>query len=169
TCFATDKTGFHLLHALFQTSLKYADIRRYDEHFVTSLLVEDGVCRGLHAIDVQTGEFRTILGKALIIATGGLGRAFPFTTNAAINTGDGMALAYSAGAPLRGMEFVQYHPTGLPHTGILITEGARGEGGYLFNNRGERFLERYTPSKMELGPRDIISRAEITEFEAGNG
>src|SRR5207247_5300297 len=142
---------------------------RYDEHFATSLLVEDGVCRGLTAIDVQTGEFRTILGKATILATGGLGRVFPFTTNAAINTGDGMALAYRAGAPLRGMEFVQYHPTGLPHTGILITEGARGEGGYLFNNKGERFLERYTPSKMELGPRDIISRAEITEFEAGNG
>jgi fumarate reductase flavoprotein subunit len=169
TCFATDKTGFHLLHSLFQTSLRYADIRRYDEHFVTSLLVEDGVCRGITALDVQTGTFRTIAARAVILATGGLGRVFPFTTNAAINTGDGMALAYRAGAALRGMEFVQYHPTGLPHTGILITEGARGEGGHLYNNKGERFLERYTPSKMELGPRDIISRAEIIEFEAGNG
>ncbi|MGH2352301.1 MAG: FAD-binding protein [Chloroflexota bacterium] len=169
TCFAADKTGFHMLHALFQTSLKYPQIVRHDETFVTSLLVEDGRCLGVHTIDTQTGAMEAIPAKAVILATGGAGRSFAFTTNAAICTGDGMALAYRAGVPLKDMEFVQYHPTGLPHTGILITEAVRGEGGYLLNKDGERFLRRYEPERMELGPRDITSRAIISEFEAGRG
>jgi len=169
TCFAADKTGFHLLHTLFQTSLRYSQIVRHDESFVTALLVEDNRCAGVIAMNAQTGEIGSITGKAVILATGGAGRVFAFTTNASICTGDGMALAYRAGVPLKDMEFVQIHPTGLPHTGILITEGARGEGGYLVNKDGERFLTRYVPGKMELGPRDIISRAITTEFEAGRG
>lgn len=169
TLYASDKTGFHMLHTLFQTSLKYTTIVRYDEQFVTSLLIEDGRCVGLTAIDAVTGVMRALTAKAVILATGGAGRVFPFTTNAMICTGDGMALAYRAGSPLADMEFVQYHPTGLPGTGILITEAARGEGGYLRNKDGERFLERYVPGKMELGPRDLLSRAIINEFEAGRG
>ena len=169
TLFATDKIGFHLLHTLFQTSLKYENIRRYDEWFVTSLLVDDGRVEGVTAIEVRTGELVTILGKAVIIATGGCGRIFQFTTNGWIKTGDGMALAYRAGVPLKDMEMVQYHPTLLPNTGILITEAARGEGGHLLNKDGERFLKRYVPNKMELGPRDILSRAEMSEINAGRG
>jgi fumarate reductase flavoprotein subunit len=169
TCFAADKTGFHLLHTLFQTSLKYESIERLDEVFVTSLLVEDGVCTGVVALDVRSGKISALAAKAVILATGGNGRIFAFTTNGAICTGDGMALAYRAGVPLKDMEFVQFHPTGMPSTGILITEAVRGEGGYLTNSDGERFLERYVPNKMELGPRDIISRAMVTEFEAGRG
>src|SRR5581483_4568805 len=156
-------------HTLFQTSLRYPQIVRHDETFVTSLLVEDGRCAGVAAIEAATGRFFAIRAKAVILATGGAGRIYAFTTNAAICTGDGMALAYRAGVPLKDMEFVQFHPTGLPHTGILITEGARGEGGYLLNKDGERFLQRYVPSRMALGPRDIISRAIITEFEEGRG
>ncbi len=169
TLFATDKIGFHLLHTLFQTSLKYENIRRYDEWFVTSLLVDSGRVEGVTAIEMRTGELVTILGKAVIIATGGCGRIFQFTTNGWIKTGDGMALAYRAGVPLKDMEMVQYHPTLLPNTGILITEAARGEGGHLVNKDGERFLKRYVPNKMELGPRDILSRAEMSEINAGRG
>src|SRR4029077_1415989 len=120
------------------------------EHFVTSLIVEDGAARGVLAIDLHTGRLRAIRGRAVIICTGGAGRVFPFTTNASIKTGDGMAIAYRAGVPLKDMEFVQYHPTGLPGTGILITEASRGEGGHLYNKEGERFLQRYVPSKMEM-------------------
>jgi fumarate reductase flavoprotein subunit len=152
TAFAADKTGFHLLHSLFQTSLKYERIVEYDEYFVTKLLVEDGRCSGVAAIDLRDSEIR----------------CFAFTTNGAICTGDGMALAYRADVPLKDMEFVQYHPTGLPGTGILMTEASRGEGGYLVNNEGRRFLEDYTPSKMELGPRDILSRAIMQEIEKGH-
>jgi len=169
TLFATDKIGFHLLHTLFQTSLKYENIRRYDEWFVTSLLVDNGRVEGVTAIEIRTGELVTILGKSVIIATGGCGRIFQFTTNGWIKTGDGMALAYRAGVPLKDMEMVQYHPTLLPNTGILITEAARGEGGHLLNKDGERFLKRYVPNKMELGPRDILSRAEMSEINAGRG
>ncbi|OLD56902.1 MAG: hypothetical protein AUI83_05905, partial [Armatimonadetes bacterium 13_1_40CM_3_65_7] len=169
TLFATDKIGFHLLHTLFQTSLRYENIRRYDEWFVTSLLVDNGRVEGVTAMEVRTGELVTILGKAVIIATGGCGRIFQFTTNGWIKTGDGMALAYRAGVPLKDMEMVQYHPTLLPNTGILITEAARGEGGHLLNKDGERFLKRYVPNKMELGPRDILSRAEMSEINAGRG
>ncbi len=169
TMFAADKSGFHMLHAIFQTSLRFPKITRYDEHFATKLIVDDGRCIGVVAIDLRTGEFRAFGAKATILATGGCGRLWAFTTNGFINTGDGLGMAYRAGAALSDMEFPQYHPTGLPGTGILITEAARGEGGYLLNSEGERFLKDYVPSRMELGPRDIISRAIITEFEAGRG
>src|SRR2546427_2559339 len=169
TCFAADKTGFHMLHAVFQTSLKYPQIVRHDESFVTKLLVEDSRCVGVVALDIRTGRFDAITAKSVILATGGLGRVYAFTTNGTICTGDGMALTYRAGVGLKDMEMVQFHPTGLPFTGILITEAVRGEGGYLLNNEGDRFLKRYVPNKMELGPRDIISRAMITEFEEGRG
>jgi len=176
TWFAADKTGFHLLHALFQTSLKYDGIRRFDECFVTRLLVDDGRCQGLVAIQVATGRILAILAKAVILCTGGCGRVFPFTTNGAIKTGDGMALAYRAGAPLKDMEFVQYHPTGLPFTGILITEAARSEGGWMLNKDGYRYLQDYDLGKpepkpvlrsMELGPRDRLSQAFVHEQEKG--
>ncbi|HEX6149130.1 fumarate reductase (quinol) flavoprotein subunit [Nocardioides sp.] len=174
TWFAADKTGFHMLHALFQTSLKYRAVHRYDEWFVTRLLVDDGRVHGVVAVELATGRIRAITAKAVVLATGGCGKVFPFTTNANINTGDGMALAYRAGAPLKDMEFVQYHPTGLPFTGILITEAARAEGGWLLNKDGYRFLQDYdlgTPSptpelrSMELGPRDRISQAIFHEIE----
>jgi fumarate reductase flavoprotein subunit len=165
--FAADKTGFHLLHTLFQTSLKYERIERYDEFFVTKLLIEDGRCAGVAAIDLRDSTVTCFAAKAVILCTGGLGRIFSFTTNGAINTGDGMALAYRAGVPLKDMEFVQYHPTGLPGSGILMTEATRGEGGFLLNNQGRRFLEDYIPTKMELGPRDILSRAIMDEIEKG--
>jgi len=176
TLFAADKTGFHLLHSLFQTSLKYESIVRYDECFLTSLLVDDGKVRGVTSINLYTGKVEVIAGKSVILCTGGGGRIFPFTTNAAINTGDGMAAAYRAGVPLKDMEFVQYHPTGLPGTGILITEASRGEGGWLKNKDGYRYLQDYglgpptdTPThrKMELGPRDILSRCHMQEFAKG--
>ena len=169
TCFAADKTGFHMLHTLFQTSLKFDNIERLDESFVTSLLVEDGRCVGIVALNQRSGAMSAVRAKTVILTTGGNGRVYAFSTNGQICTGDGMALAYRAGVPLKDMEMVQFHPTGLPSTGILITEAVRGEGGYLTNNKGERFLKEYVPNKMELGPRDIISRAEITEFEKGNG
>ena len=177
TWFAADKTGFHMLHTLFQTSLKYETIDRYDEWFVTKLLVDDDrKVRGVVAIEILTGRIETITAKSVILCTGGCGRVFPFTTNAAIKTGDGMALAYRAGAPLKDMEFVQYHPTGLPFTGILITEAARAEGGWLLNKDGYRYLQDYdlgtpTPTpvlrSMELGPRDRLSQAFVHEMEKG--
>ena len=169
TVFAADKSGFHMLHTVFQTSLQYDQIHRHDEAFVTKLLVEDSRCVGVVAVDMRSGRFMALTAKAVILATGGLGRIYAFTTNGNVCTGDGMALAYRAGVPLKDMEMVQFHPTGLPFTGILITEAVRGEGGYLLNKDGERFLKRYVPNKMELGPRDIISRAMITEFEEGRG
>jgi len=169
TVFAADKSGFHMLHTVFQTSLKYESIHRHDEFFVTKLLVEDSRCVGVTAINMRTGKIDAITAKATILATGGLGRIYAFSTNGNICTGDGMSLAYRAGVPLKDMEMVQFHPTGLPFTGILITEAVRGEGGYLYNNQGERFLKSYVPGKMELGPRDIISRAMTTEFEEGRG
>ncbi len=172
TWYATDKVGFHMLHTLFQHALRFERIVRYDEHFVTKLLLDDGVVKGVAALDIREGLVRVIQGRAFILATGGAGRIFPFTTNGMIKTGDGMALAYRAGVPLKDMEFVQYHPTGLPGTGILITEAARGEGGYLRNAEGERFLttrDYGVGTKAELGPRDIISRAIIQELQAGRG
>jgi succinate dehydrogenase flavoprotein subunit len=176
TWFAADKTGFHMLHTLFQTSLKYTAIDRFDEWFVTKLLVDDGRVRGVVAIDMMSGKVETIAARAVILCTGGCGRVFPFTTNASIKSGDGMALAYRAGAPLKDMEFVQYHPTGLPFTGILITEAARAEGGYLVNKDGYRYLQDYNLGKpepkpvfrsMELGPRDRLSQAFVKEVEKG--
>src|SRR5579863_6777741 len=176
TWFAADKTGFHMLHTLFQTSLKYDAVTRYDEYFVTRLLVDDGRVQGVVALELTTGKIQAITAKAVILCTGGCGRVFRFTTNAAIKTGDGMALAYRAGAPLKDMEFVQYHPTGLPFTGILITEAARAEGGYLLNKDGYRYLQDYdlgTPEpkpvlrSMELGPRDRLSQAFVGEMQKG--
>jgi fumarate reductase flavoprotein subunit len=176
TWFAADKTGFHMLHTLFQTSLKYNEVTRYDEWFVTRLLVDEGRVQGVVAIDLQSGRIEAITARAVILCTGGCGKVFPFTTNAAIKTGDGMALAYRAGAPLKDMEFVQYHPTGLPLTGILITEAARAEGGYLLNKDGYRYLQDYnlgTPQPhpvlrtMELGPRDRLSQAFVKELQKG--
>ena len=176
TWFAADKTGFHMLHALFQTSLKYRSITRYDEWFVTRLLVDDGRVQGVVAIELMTGKVQAITAKAVIICTGGCGKVFPFTTNANIKNGDGMALAYRAGVPLKDMEFVQYHPTGLPFTGILITEASRSEGGFLVNKDGYRYLQDYdlgTPQpkpvlrSMELGPRDRLSQAFMKELEKG--
>ncbi len=172
TWYAADKVGFHMLHTLFQHSMQFENIVRYDEYFVSKLLVEDGACRGVAALDIRTGDMHAIVGRAVILATGGAGKIFPFTTNGMIKTGDGMALAYRAGVPLKDMEFVQYHPTGLPGTGILITEATRGEGGHLKNSEGERFLVEYdygVGQKAELGPRDMISRASILEMEAGRG
>jgi fumarate reductase flavoprotein subunit len=172
TWYATDKVGFHMLHALFQHSLRFDNIVRYDEHFATKLLVDEGAVRGVAALDIRTGVVRVVLGRAVIMATGGAGKIFPFTTNGNIKTGDGMALAYRAGVALKDMEFIQYHPTGLPGTGILITEATRGEGGYLINSEGERFLttrDYGVGTKAELGPRDMISRAIIQEIEAGRG
>jgi len=176
TWFAADKTGFHMLHTLFQTSLKYASVVRYDEWFVTKLLVDDGRVQGVVAIDLKSGKVEAITARAVILCTGGCGKVFPFTTNAAIKTGDGMALAYRAGAPLKDMEFLQYHPTGLPFTGILITEAARAEGGLMLNKDGYRYLQDYnlgTPQPqpvlrtMELGPRDRLSQAFMKELEKG--
>ena len=165
-----------MLHALFQTTLRYPPIARYDEWFVTRLLVDDGRCQGVVAIELATGKVQALLAKAVIICSGGGGKVFRFTTNANIKTGDGMALAYRAGVPLKDMEFVQYHPTGLPFTGILITEAARAEGGWLLNKDGYRYLQDYdlgvpepTPVKrsMELGPRDRLSQAFMGERQAG--
>jgi fumarate reductase flavoprotein subunit len=176
TWFAADKTGFHMLHTLFQTSLRYTGVVRYDEWFVTKLLVDEGRVQGVVAIELATGRIETITARAVILCTGGCGRVFPFTTNAAIKNGDGMALAYRAGAPLKDMEFVQYHPTGLPFTGILITEAARAEGGYMLNKDGYRYLQDYNLGKpeprpvfrsMELGPRDRLSQAFVKEVEKG--
>ncbi|PYY14236.1 MAG: succinate dehydrogenase/fumarate reductase flavoprotein subunit, partial [Acidobacteria bacterium] len=176
TWFAADKTGFHILHTLFQTTLKYNEIHRYDEWFVTKLLVDDGRVQGVVAIELMSGRIQAITAKAVVICTGGCGRVFPYTTNAAIKTGDGMALVYRAGGPLKDMEFVQYHPTGLPFTGILITEAARAEGGYLINKDGYRYLQDYNLGKpepkpvlrcMELGPRDRLSQAFVKEFDKG--
>lgn len=176
TWFAADKTGFHLLHTLFQTSLKYKAVTRYDEWFATKLLVDDGRVQGVVALELKSGKVQAITAKSVVLCTGGCGRVFPFTTNASISTGDGMALAYRAGAPLKDMEFVQYHPTGLPFTGILITEATRAEGGYLINKDGYRYLQDYNLGKpspqpvlrnMELGPRDRLSQAYVKELEKG--
>jgi fumarate reductase flavoprotein subunit len=181
TWFAADKTGFHMLHTLYQTSLKYGNLTSYDEWFATNILVESGRCQGITALELRTGNVEVIAARAVIICTGGAGRVFPFTTNGAIKTGDGMALAYRAGVALKDMEFVQYHPTGLPGTGILITEAARGEGGIMVNKDGYRYLQDYDLGKpldvsdpdhpvkksMELGPRDRLSQAFMKEVEKG--
>ena len=176
TWFAADKTGFHMLHTLFQTTLQFPSIRRVDEHYATDLIVEDGRVQGVVVLEMRTGEMKLIKAKAVIIASGGAGRVFPFTTNGAVKTGDGMAMAYRAGVPLKDMEFVQYHPTGLPGSGILLTEACRGEGGYLINKDGYRYLQDYglgpetkepVLKSMELGPRDQLSQAFWHEQQKG--
>ena len=176
TWFAADTTGFHMLHTLFQTSIKYPSIRRFDEHFCCELVVANGRCQGVVAIEVATGKFVLILAKAVIIATGGAGRVFRENTNGGIVTGDGMALAYRHGVPLRDMEFMQYHPTCMLGTGLLFTEACRGEGGFLLNKDGYRYLQDYGlgPAEpmprnkaMELGPRDRLSQAFWHEQKKG--
>ncbi len=176
TWFAADLTGFHMLHTLFQTSLKYPSIRRLDEHFCVDLLVNEGRVQGVLAIEIATGEFRVVEARAVVIATGGAGRVFRQNTNGGIVTGDGMALAYRHGVPLRDMEFMQYHPTCMPGTGLLFTEACRGEGGLMLNKDGYRYLQDYGlgppdpwPRKkaMELGPRDRLSQAFWHEDKKG--
>lgn len=178
TWFAADKTGFHILHTLFQTSIQYKNITRFDEHFCLDLLVENNQISGLLVKDITEGEVYAIKAKTVILATGGAARVYRYNTNGGIVTGDGMALAYRHGAALRDMEFVQYHPTGLPGTGILMTEGCRGEGGVLTNKDGYRYLQDYdlgpeTPlgqpknKHMELGPRDRLSQAFWQEEQKG--
>ncbi|MEM3696724.1 MAG: succinate dehydrogenase/fumarate reductase flavoprotein subunit [Candidatus Bathyarchaeia archaeon] len=168
-CFAADMTGFHEMHTLYGKATSYDNIKFYDEWFATSIMVENNTAAGLTAIELKTGEMHAFQTKALVIATGGHERIYEFTTFSYTTTGDGMAMAYRAGAPLMDMEFVQFHPTGLVPSGALITEGARGEGGYLINAKGERFMKNYAPEKMELAPRDVVSRAEQTEINEGRG
>ena len=171
TCYVADITGQALLHVLYEQLLRVAErVDRFEEWFVTRLLTgEDGACVGCVAREVRSGQLRVLRAKSVILATGGAGQCFRPTTNAAICTGDGMAQAYRIGAPLMDMEFNQYHPTTLARVGILITEGARGEGAHLLNARGERFMEKYAPNKLELASRDVVSRAEHTEISEGRG
>lgn len=165
TWFAADKTGFHILHTLFQTSLQHPSIERFDEHFALDLLVDAaGTLRGVLAFDMQNGVARAFAAKSVIIATGGAGRVYQYNTNGGIVTGDGMALAYRHGVPLQDMEFVQYHPTGLPGSGILMTEGCRGEGGILINKQGYRYLQDYG-----LGPETPIGEPKNKYMELRRG
>jgi len=166
-CFAADMTGFHEMHTLYGKAMTYPNVKFYNEWFATSLIVKDNTVMGLTAIELKTGEMHAFQAKAVIMATGGHERVYEFTTFSHTTTGDGMAMAYRAGAPLEDMEFVQFHPTGLVPSGVLITEGARGEGGYLINALGERFMKRYAPNMMELAPRDVVARAEQTEILEG--
>ena len=166
---AADKTGFFEMQTLYDTLQQYDNFTRYDEVFATSIIAEGGAFNALTAIDMATGEFLAIRGQALLIAAGGAGSLYGYTTYSNTVSGDGLAMAYRAGIALEDMEFVQFHPTGLVPTGVLITEGCRGEGGHLTNSEGERFMSSYAPGKMELAPRDIISRSMMTELAAGRG
>ncbi len=166
TCFVADITGHVILHVIWEQSIRDS-VATYDEWFAVSLIVEDGRCRGLVAMDMRTGRLHTFEAKAVILATGGLGRVYEPSTNGLICTGDGMALAYRAGAALMDMEFTQFHPTTLFPSGVLITEGARGEGGHLLNALGERFMSDYAPERLELASRDVVSRAEQVEIDSG--
>jgi succinate dehydrogenase / fumarate reductase flavoprotein subunit len=168
TFFVADFTGQALLHVLYEQVLK-ANVNIYDEWFLLSLLVEDGQCCGAVVMEISSGEIHVIRAKAVIMASGGLGRVFEPSTNAMICTGDGMGAAYQAGASLMDMEMVQYHPTTLKGSGVLITEGARGDGAYLLNSEGERFMKTYAPNMMELASRDVVSRSEFQEIAAGRG
>ena len=168
TFFVSDFTGQAILHVLFEQILK-ANIPTYDEWFVTSLVVEDRQCYGVVAMEMETGNVQFIQAKSVIIAAGGLGRVYEPSTNALICTGDGMGIAYQGGAPLMDMEMVQYHPTTLKANGLLISEAVRGEGGHLFNSKGERFMEKYAPNMLELASRDVVSRSEQTEINEGRG
>jgi len=168
TCYAADRTGLVILHTLFENSIKN-NVKFYNEWLVTKLVVRDGKCMGIIVYDLDKGQFVPVEAKSVIFATGGYGRVYLKTTNAFINHGSGIGIAYKAGAPLKDMEFVQFHPTSLVGKNILITEGARGEGGHLVNNKGQRFMEDYAPSAMELAPRDIVARAIQTEIDKGHG
>jgi len=168
TYFVGDITGQALLHVLYEQLIKHG-LRVYEEWFVTDLIVEDGVCKGAVVMEIRTGQLSVIGARAVIIATGGNGRVYEPTTNALICTGDGIGLAYRAGVPIMDMEMVQFHPTTLKGSGVLITEGARGEGAHLLNAASERFMEKYAPNMMELASRDVVSRAEQTEIDEGRG
>lgn len=168
TCYAADRTGLVILHTLYEQSLK-KQVKVYSEALVTKLVVDNGRCEGVVVYDLATGEILPLRARSVIFATGGYGRVYLKTTNAYINHGSGIGIAYRAGVALKDMEFVQFHPTSLYGKNILITEGARGEGGYLLNNKGQRFMADYAPSAMELAPRDIVARAIQTEIDKGNG
>jgi succinate dehydrogenase / fumarate reductase flavoprotein subunit len=169
-CFSADRTGHALLHTLFEQTYKQGGkLQIYSEWHMNRLIVEDGICRGVVLMDMKTGSLEVLQAKAVLFGTGGYGQAFKITSNAVANTGDGIVAAYRAGIPLQDMEFVQFHPTGLYQHGILLSEAARGEGAYLLNSEGERFMQRYAPQKMELGPRDIVSRSEQAEINEGRG
>ena len=168
TCAAADRTGHAMLHTLYQQSLKH-DASFYIEYFAIDLIMENGVCRGVIALDMATGKLHRFRAKRVILATGGYGRAFFSCTSAHTCTGDGNAMVLRAGLPLQDMEFVQFHPTGIYGSGCLITEGSRGEGGYLTNSDGERFMERYAPNAKDLASRDVVSRSMTMEINAGRG
>ncbi|MGQ9693551.1 MAG: succinate dehydrogenase flavoprotein subunit [Thermodesulfobacteriota bacterium] len=167
-CYAADRTGHAMLHTLYEQCLKH-DVRFYNEFFVLDLILRDNTCCGVVAWDMQHGGMHIFHARAVMFATGGYARAWKVNTNALSNTGDGMAIVLQAGLPLEDMEFVQFHPTGLYPSGVLVTEGARGEGGYLINNEGKRFMEKYAPAKMELAPRDVVSRSIQREINEGRG
>jgi succinate dehydrogenase / fumarate reductase flavoprotein subunit len=167
-CYAADRTGHVILHALYEQCVRN-NVRFYSEYFMLSLIIDEGVCKGLTAFNIRDGEIHIFHAKAVMFGTGGYGRAYRVTSNAYANSGDGVAIAFRAGIPLEDMEFVQFHPTGLYPLGILVTEGARGEGGYLKNKDGERFMKNYAPTVMELAPRDMVTRSIQTEINEGRG
>ena len=170
TYYVADITGQAILHVLYEQLMKHSEVRRYEEWFTTGLVLdESGHCAGAITRDLRDGSMELFKAKSVILATGGNGQCFKPTTNALICTGDGISMAYRVGAPVMDMEMVQYHPTTLAGNGLLITEGARGEGAHLYNALGERFMERYAPNKMELASRDVVSRAEQTEINEGRG
>lgn len=168
TCYATDRTGHVLLHTLYEQATRLG-LRVYEEWLVLRLVVKDGRVYGVVALNLFSGQLEVFAARAVLFATGGYGRVYALSTNALINTGSGIGLAYQAGVGIKDLEFVQFHPTCLSETGMLITEGARGEGGYLLNRNGERFMERYAPKAMELAPRDIVARSMTTEISEGRG
>ncbi len=168
TCFAADKTGQFMLHTLWEWSVKL-NIPLYEDRIVVDLVIEKDACRGVICLNMKTGELEPFMAEAVIFASGGSGQIYARSTNALISTGSAQAVAYRRGVPLKDMEFIQFHPTSLFGTNILMTEGARGEGGYLINSQGERFMSKYAPKAMELGPRDIVSRSIQTEINEGRG
>ena len=168
TCYAADKTGLFMLHTLWERSVKL-NIPLYEDRVMVDLVLDGGYCRGVICWNLKTGELEPFMADAVIIGSGGSGQIYGRSTNALISTGSAQSASYRRGVPLKDMEFVQFHPTSLFGTNILMTEGARGEGGYLINNNGERFMSKYAPKAMELGPRDIVSRSIQTEINEGRG